>query len=154
MDETVYFDTCAINRLNDSSTEPRVQRETKAVVRLLDEVAANRLHWTASEVLRMELERNSDPIRRVDALAILRFAQAIAPPRPATRLRANQLAAAGFKGLDSLHLAMAEQEKADWLITTDDRFLKLATRLAISTPEVINPVDLVQRRFPWLLPKP
>ena len=151
----LYFDTCALNRLADGGTSPRVRAESAAVLRLLDLVAGSELRWIASPVLRAELEQNPNSLQRDDILAVLDSATEVAAPTQSTVRRAIELEAAGLRGLDSLHLALAEQAGVDWLVTTDDRFLRFAMRhLKTAAPQVINPVDLIQRRFPWLLPTP
>ena len=43
------------------------------------------------------------------------------------RTRARELAALGFGLLEALHLVFAEQAKARWFVTTDDRLLKRAS---------------------------
>jgi len=44
--------------------------------------------------------------------------------------RAGRLVDLGFAPLDALHLALAERAGARWLVTCDDRLIKLAARLA------------------------
>jgi len=152
MSETIYIDTCALNRLADDHSQPRVHREAEAMLGILDLIAAGKVVWLASTVLRLELERMPDAIRRIDALKLLSNAKQIVAPTTETFARA-----AGFddlKNLDALHLAMAIQTGADALLTTDARFLNAATRLKLTLPEIANPVDWIERRHPWLLPKP
>ena len=56
--------------------------------------------------------------------------------------RANDLRKLGFHFFDALHLACAEAADADILLTTDDRFLKLARRVnAQLKVRVANPAD-------------
>ena len=56
--------------------------------------------------------------------------------------RANELQKLGFVGFDAVHLACAESGKADIFLTTDDRLLKLAKRLAKKLQvKVENPLD-------------
>jgi predicted nucleic acid-binding protein len=42
--------------------------------------------------------------------------------------RARELTALGFKDYDALHIACGEAGKADFLLTTDDRMLRLAVK--------------------------
>jgi predicted nucleic acid-binding protein len=152
MIEKIYFDTCALNRLNDDRTDARVREEADSVLRLLDLVATRRVHWWTSTAVRVELSRNPDIIRRIDALAVLEFADEFLEPSATSRLRAVELEQLGYRGLDGLHVALAEQAQADWLVTTDDRFLRLGERnVGFPKTVVINPVELLKRRFPWPL---
>ena len=154
MSETVYIDTCALNRLADDHSQPRVRREAEAVLGILDLIAAGKVVWVASTVLRLELERMPDSIRRIDALKVLSNAKQIAAPNAETFTRAAGFESSGLARFDALHLAVAIQVGVDALLTTDDRFLKAATRLKLTLPEIANPVDWIERRHPWLLPKP
>jgi predicted nucleic acid-binding protein len=123
------------------------------MVRIFELVAAGRLFWTASSLLRFEIERTPDPIRRLGALKLLSNASEIITPTSRSIQRAEELAATGLPSLDALHLALAEQSEVDWLITTDDRFRKQVwSRFEKKRPEVVDPVDWIQRRHPWLLP--
>lgn len=153
MIEKIYIDTCALNRLADDHTQSRIRREAEAMVRIFDLVAARNLLWFASSVLRFEIERNPDPIRKVGALKLLSNAFEIVRPDGGSIQRAEVLASHGLAYLDALHLAVAEQAGVDWLITTDDRFQKQA-RTQTERPRTINPIDWMQRRHPWLLPNP
>jgi predicted nucleic acid-binding protein len=154
MSEKIYIDTCALNRIADDHSQPRVRQEAEAMVGILDLVAAGRLFWSASTVLHFEIQRTPDPIRRINMLKLLSNAAETVSPTLKTLQRALDLASNGLAYLDSLHLAMAEQQDADSFISTDDRLLKqVRARLQITRPEVVNPVEWIERRHPWLLPK-
>jgi len=151
----IYFDTCALNRLSDTSSSKRIQDEADAVDRLFKLIAMGRLDWVASTVVQYELERNPYPIRRIDTLKLLDLASRRVAPSPNCRHRAEVLTQLGYRGLDALHLAVAEMAGADRLLTTDDRFLSRAFKnIGAPRTEVLNPIDLVQRRYPWLIPSP
>ncbi len=155
MIEKIYIDTCALNRLADDHSQPRIRREAEAMVRIFDLVAACKVLWSASSILRFEIERNPNSIRQLGALQLLSNASEIVRPNAASLQRAGVLASRGLSYLDALHLAVAEQSGVDWLITTDDRFQKQAqVQLQAERPETIIPVDWMQRRHPWLLPNP
>jgi len=148
----IYLDACTINRLTDDQRQVRILNEAQAIEQILDLVTAGKVCWIASSALRAELERNPEEAKRAVSLALLTFASEFAEPRESTLQRASALAAEGFGSFDALHLALAEQEHADCLLTTDDRFLARATRgHANLLPSVLNPVDWWNRRSQWLL---
>ena len=61
--------------------------------------------------------------------------------------RAVQLEALGFRPYDALHLACAESGGAGVFLTTDDRLLRLATRLAAQVRvRVENPLTWLSER--------
>ena len=62
--------------------------------------------------------------------------------------RASEIQRMGFVGFDAVHLACAEISKADVFLTTDDRLLKLAKRLAKKLHvKVENPLDWMKERI-------
>jgi predicted nucleic acid-binding protein len=153
--EKIYLDTCALNRLSDTPTQPRVRSETEAVVRILEIVATGNLRWIASTVLQYEVSQGIDIIRRTGALQVLTGAAEIVDPSPSAIATAQSFQAAGLSFMDALHLAVSQQAGADWLLTTDDRFLKAGNRLRQNqAPELVNPVNWLQRRHLWLLQPP
>ena len=80
---------------------------------------------------------------------MLPFASEFHRPNAKTADRARLLNALGYGEFDALHLAIAEDSKADLLLTTDDRFLRLAGR-GVGNPfiRVINPLDYLQEVKP------
>lgn len=151
----IYFDTCALNRLTDDLSQPRIRAEAKAVAHILDLVFSGQLRWVASTVLQQEIERNPHPIRRIDTLRVLSQAGELIAPTEESVRNALSYTNESLSRADALHLAVAQQANVDILITTDDAFIKRAqARLRILRPELLNPVDLLKRRHPWLLPNP
>jgi predicted nucleic acid-binding protein len=65
--------------------------------------------------------------------------------------RARELRARGICGeFDPYHVAFAEADGAEFLITTDDRFERSAGKLDLKT-RVINPINFLGEHFVWLL---
>ena len=153
MIETVYLDSCVLNRPSDDLSQPRIRLEVEAISRLLDLVYMKRVHWVTSTVVQFEILRNPDPLRRVRALDLLTDATVTLAPDAQSVAEASRLAALGIPQVDALHLAIAHTAGVDWLITTDDRFARASLRLLPESyrPVIVNPVDWMQRRQPWLL---
>jgi hypothetical protein len=62
-------------------------------------------------------------------------------------VRGETLERAGFADFDALHLACAERAGVDVFLTTDDRLLKRANRLAVELRvRVENPATWVRER--------
>jgi hypothetical protein len=55
----IYLDTCALNRLTDDQTQPRILAEAKALERILDMVSSGKVRWISSSAVRAELHRKS-----------------------------------------------------------------------------------------------
>lgn len=84
--------------------------------------------WLGSEALTGEIKRCPQIPRRGENLALLAFASSIVGVNDKILDRARQLQVAGYYAFDAMHLASAEAGYADVLLTTDDRFLKRASR--------------------------
>jgi predicted nucleic acid-binding protein len=147
---TIYFDTCALNRLTDDVSQSRIREEADAVLSILELVATAEVTWTTSELLRTELSRNPDPIKRAQTLPLLDMASAHVEATPEMGRRARALTKEGFGPFDALHLAICGESSIDSMITVDDRLIRKAARRSNpSVPEVLNPVDWLQRRSVW-----
>ncbi|MDE1163523.1 MAG: PIN domain-containing protein [Acidobacteriaceae bacterium] len=148
----IYLDTCALNRLTDDRSQPRIREELEAIFGVLDAVSLGHIRWIASSAIKFELERKRNPVQRQAALDFLTFASEYVLPTEATFRRAQNLESLGYGAMDSLHLAIAEQAKVDALLTVDDRFLSRAARgEGNPTVPVLNPIDWLRRRRPWRL---
>ena len=141
----IYLDACALNRLTDDQSQPRIRVEAEAVEAALQRVSRGEAEWKASIVLEAEIRRNPDEGGRKDALRLLSLAGELLKPHRGSIERAIALQALGYGAFDALHLVCAEQASVDVLLTTDDRFIKQAGRgLGKPTIEVLNPVKWLQ----------
>ncbi|MBX9627719.1 MAG: PIN domain-containing protein [Gemmataceae bacterium] len=138
----VYLDICAIQRPHDDQSQVRVRVETAAVLGLLDHCRAGGTRLASSDALVYEAGRNPHPVRRAHAEAVLAGATAYQPLTAAVEKRADDLAAAGLRPLDALHLASAEAVGAAYLCTCDDLLLKRGSGLAAPPVRVLSPVEL------------
>lgn len=148
----IYLDACALNRLTDDQSQPRIHSEAEAVEQIFHFIWKQKIEWSASTALVAELRRNPNAGKRHDALALLSYAGTpFSPTRDAIE-RARFLESSGYGAFDALHLACAEALRADALLTTDDRFVRQAMRgLGIPTVPVLNPLDWLKEVRPWLL---
>lgn len=146
----IYLDACALNRLTDDQSQPRIHAEAEAVEHILGLVWKQRIEWSASLALEAEIRRNPNHDKRHDILTLLSHAGPLTTPTPAVIQRALLLEAAGYGTFDALHLACSEEARADALLTTDDRFIKQAARgIGNPTVKVLNPVDWLQEVRRW-----
>lgn len=141
----VYLDACCFNRPFDDHRQQRIRLEAEAVLLIMDRLGQGTWHWLGSTVLLAELAEHPRPNKRERVLALTRHIQEVALLTPADEARATVLENYGFHFVDALHLACAERLRADAFLTTDDRLLRRARRVAgILQLEVANPVG-------WLL---
>ena len=126
----IYFDTSCLNRPFDDQTQVRVRLEAEAVLAILARVENGEWSWVGSEVLIDEVEQTPDTqiLSRVKLLSD--FIKENIEIGDKEEHRAKELQAEGFQVFDALHIACAETAKADVLLSTDDRLLKLAKRIS------------------------
>jgi predicted nucleic acid-binding protein len=140
--QKIYLDVCALNRLTDDQSQPRIRSEAEAVQEILHVVWRGQVQWLTSRLVQVELRRNPDRGRRQEVQALLVFAHGILLPDSKTFERAHTLEQSGYGAFDALHLACDEQAAVDALITTDDRFLRQAGRgLGEPMISIQNPID-------------
>lgn len=136
----LYLDICALKRPWDDQEQPRIAAETALIISIV-QLTQNGIHEAVrSPIHDEENARNRDPLR---AAAIAEWLASIPLPtsEPAgLRLRARSLVRAGLGPFDALHLSWAEALAADLLITTDQAFIRRASRtsasarIAVTTP--------------------
>ena len=139
----LYLDMCALKRPFDDQTQERVAAEAFAVVTLLDRIerGVDQSIWSTA----LTLENDADPDAEV-RMEVAKFAdRAAASLRLTTQIEAriNELTAAGLRPLDAAHVAFAEAEACDVLITCDDRLLRQAARVGCLI-RVMNPLEYMR----------
>jgi predicted nucleic acid-binding protein len=134
-----------LNRLTDDQSQARVRNEADAVEGILRLVREGQATWVSSTALEIEISRNPDVDRRHDVAALLAFSNEVVVPRPRSAKRAAFLQKLGFDTFDALHLASAEQGRADVFLTTDDGLIRRAARLSNEFHmRIQNPVSWYQ----------
>jgi len=126
----IYFDTCCLNRPFDDQTQERIRLESEAVLAVLSRIEKGEWDWIGSEVLMDEIEQTPDTQKLSRARLLSGFIKQTVEIGEAEVERSKELQGEGFKEFDSLHLACAENAKADVFLSTDDRLLKLAKRIS------------------------
>lgn len=124
----IYFDACCLNRLTDDQSQPRIRAEALAVERVLKRVREGTVLWISSDALIDELDRNPDSERRMGNVALSAFAAEVVVETDQVALRSEALHSVGYGVFDALHLACAEAARVDVLLTTDDSFIRKASR--------------------------
>jgi len=124
----IYLDACCLNRLTDDQTQLRIRREAEAVEQILRQTRDGEIQWISSEALTEEIDRNPAVERRLENAALLALASESLEVDDSIADRAAKLHIAGYGAYDALHLACAEAAQVDVLLTTDDRFIRRATR--------------------------
>lgn len=145
----IYFDACCINRLTDDQTQARIRQEAEAVELVLRRIQEGVIQWISSEALVDEISRNPNVERRLENAALLALASEGIEVTESIAERAANLQSAGYGAYDALHLACAEAAGVDVLLTTDDEFIRKASR-GIGSPRVavLNPLSWSKENLP------
>ena len=137
----IYFDVCCLNRPFDDQTQGRIRLETEAILLILSRIETGDLQWLSSTAVVAEVKQTPDESRRKRVLQLLEQANESVTITNEVIVRMKTLESFGFKPFDSLHLACSEQGQADVFLTTDDKLIGLANRLAERIKvEVTNPL--------------
>jgi predicted nucleic acid-binding protein len=141
---TIYLDTCSLQRPLDDQRQIRVRLETEAILAVLEQVENGKLALLDSEILRYEIYRTPNLQRQQHITEILTLSHIIIKLNPAIEQLSYRLQNVGIKPLDALHLATAEQAKADYFCTCDDKLLKRAQKLDILETHALSPLQLLE----------
>jgi predicted nucleic acid-binding protein len=141
----LYLDTCCLNRPFDDQTQERIRLESEAVLAILSRIEKGEWDWVGSEVLMDEIEQTPDTQKLSRARLLSGFIKQMVEIGEAEVERSKELQGEGFKEFDSLHLACAENAKADVFLSADDHLLKLAKRITKRLHiRVVNPLAWVE----------
>jgi len=139
----LYLDNNVYNRPFDNQRVSRNRTEAQIVLELLEKVEAGEIGLVSSFVL--DLEHSLSPLqdRRERVGALIGLAREYVSPEPSILERAKILEEAGLKGIDALHLSVAEHARVDCFVTSDDKLLKAARRTDASV-KVASPQELLE----------
>lgn len=140
----VYLDNCCYNRPFDDQTQERIHLESEAILAVLKMGQMKRIVIAGSDILELEITRMSDENKKRKVLDLYKVADIHISYTSQIRKRSEEIASISkIRTFDSLHIATAEEANADVLLTTDDKFEKMAEKLDLRT-RVVNPL-----RFAW-----
>lgn len=137
----IYLDVCCLNRPFDDQEQDRIRLEAEAVLSILSRCQDGTWFLAASDVIELELSKgsNAEKLEKVQALYSLADKSHRYTVNDQVKKRALDFQQNGIKLFDSLHLAIAELNGLDALLTTDDGFLSAARKLTTGII-VANPV--------------
>lgn len=139
----IYMDLCCYNRPFDDLSQDRVYFEAEAVLSIVKRCRNGEWILASSAIIDIESSNQKDLDKLKKVQSICKAAQEHFPLTVKAEERAAFFQRNGIKRFDSFHLAVAETNKADIFLTTDDRLLKTAKRLELGI-KASNPLA-------WLL---
>ena len=126
----IYLDTCCLSRPFNNQTPIRIRQETEAIEIILKNFSTGDWSWIVSRALTLEVDNNRDMRQRDEMKSQMADACINVSISETEIARGRDLEKLGFKRLDALHLACAENGNADVFLTTDDRLLRRAKRFS------------------------
>ena len=137
----LYFDCCCYNRPFDDQSQQRIHDESEAILSLINRAVACGDTILDSSILRLEIDRIGDPVKKAKVQQLHRIASEVVAYAPEIRHRAEEIRQMSeIHEMDSLHLASAEFGSADVFLTTDMKLIK-SCRRAGGHMRVMNPVS-------------
>ena len=139
----LYLDNCCFNRPFDDQSQllVRLQTEAKLSVQASIRNGIHSLVWSA--ILDLENAGNPDIGRSLAIGAWKSLAEIDIATTPAVERIALDVATAGLKAIDALHVASAIEANADCFLTTDKGILrKMKFEKQI---RVLDPLDFLQQ---------
>jgi len=142
----VYMDLCALKRPYDQPVQDRILLEALAVAAIIKAFENHRLDLISSTVLELENGKNPQEDRRVEVADVLRSIPTTVRSEARILQRGRELVALGFRPLDALHLACAEQATCDYFVTCDDKLQAAASRAGVQLlVAVVDPLTLAAK---------
>jgi hypothetical protein len=137
----LYFDNCCYGRPGDDHADLNTFMEAAAILDIIG-MAGTKYTIFGSRALDKELAANPKEKQRAESQAL--YNKAVSARAEYVRSVFKQYIplaqSVGIRNEDALHLCYAISAGADYLLTTDGKFLKRAARLALPI-RVINPLD-------------
>ncbi len=141
---TVYLDNCCYNRPFDDQTQERIHLESEVILTILQRGQAGIYTIVGSDILELEMNRMHDPIKRQKVKDLYRVVKVSVGYAENIKERSQEIMKMSkIRTFDSLHIAAAENAKADIMLTTDDKLERMAERLKLKV-RVMNPL-----KFAW-----
>jgi predicted nucleic acid-binding protein len=125
----IYLDVCCLNRPFDDQSQERIRMETEAVELILQLFERGIHQWISSTAIEEEASLNPDIDQRTRVEAMLKLADERLRVDDSALERARSYWPQGIRRFDALHVALAESNGSDLLLTVDDDLIRKARRL-------------------------
>jgi len=147
---TVYLDNCCNSRLFDDDTQPKVKAEAAKIRHIINNRIIEGYIIIGSFAVRTEIGQiTNDKKRRAAEKHYKKAIDGTVESSAQIIARAEELRLLmRLDMMDSRHLAAAEAAGADFLLTTDEKFIRKCKNRNLTAVNVINPIDF-ERRLSW-----
>jgi len=142
----VGIDNCFNGRLFDDDTHPKIKAEADAIRRIINDKRRGGYVIIGSFAVEAEMAQiTNDEKRRAAEKQYKKIIDDEVKISVSILTRAAELESKGLKTMDARHLAAAEEAGADFLLTTDERFIRKCAKNHLTWVNVINPIDFERR---------
>ena len=138
----VYLDNCCYGRPFDDLSQAKIKNEALAVKKVIALSKQGKIIIVSSEFVKYEINQIPLKNKRDKILDFYYFNEYHVLTEQIGKL-AKYYQSFGLKTFDSLHLAAAEKNNADFLLTTDVDLIKFSARFSHKTI-VKNPYDFIK----------
>jgi len=139
----IYLDNCCYNRPFDDLSQERIHFESEAIYSILMRVEKNQIKLFGSPLVEHEIDKNRDIHKKIKVLDLYQSINEKIPVTVETKLRSKEImSVSNISSYDSLHVAIAESAGVDILLTTDDKFEKMANKIDLKV-RVMNPLKFI-----------
>lgn len=135
----LYLDTCCFNRPFDDLSQEKIRLEAENVRNIIEMSKKGEILIASSEFVEYEIAQIKNIKKRQNVKSFYRFDEFYTINNRIAAL-ARYYQTFGLKTFDSLHLAAAESNNVNYLLTTDDDFLKFSRRIHLNS-NVISPCE-------------
>ncbi|ABI67490.1 hypothetical protein [Syntrophomonas wolfei] len=136
----IYMDVCCYNRPFDDQNQDRIRLEAEAVMVILFNCQKGEWNLVSSDIVDIELRKTQNPIKKQKASLLASIADSRVYLNEGIELKSNEYQRLGIDLFDSLHIACAEESRADIMLSTDDVLIKRAQKSKIIKVRIENPV--------------
>ncbi len=117
--------------------------ESEAILTILKRGQTGKYKIIGSSILELEIDQMHDERKKRNVSELYKVTNLSILYTDEIRERAREIVnMSNIKTFDSLHVAAAESANADVLLTTDDKFEKIAAKLDLKV-RVLNPLKFI-----------
>jgi predicted nucleic acid-binding protein len=145
----IYIDNCCYGRPYDDRTQEKIGMEADAVMAAIELCKLSEITIVGSPALIVEIGKiEADDIRKKVREFYDNTVTEFISLSSDIVLRARDFMAIPMKKYDSYHLAFAAAARADFLLTTDKKFINKAARTDTAV-KVVNPINFLPEAERW-----
>jgi hypothetical protein len=138
----IYMDNCCFNRPFDDCSSDRVFLESEAILTILRKCQEGIFEIIGSDVLDFEMSNMSNIDKKNKVISLYSIVKTKYTEDEKSKKMSEELIRKNVKWLDSMHVSIAEVNKVDIFLTTDDKLMSNSNKVKLKM-RVINPLNWI-----------